>query len=195
MVEYNIRTCYKYHKCMYCNCYSNIKMCNCDKTVKPIKANHTENVLYAFTRIFDDKINPYKKTFIQTKNTLYSYGSNLEKKFTFSLCPACNSQFQRLSKKTTKSITFENSNNSNFCDKRSVIDPILLHTEEFINSQSSDDYEKYEKTQVSFTLTVKKADGKLLPGKWLTLDAFSFKKFAIQVQKYIQITMGVDDID
>ncbi|RIA90690.1 hypothetical protein C1645_737698 [Glomus cerebriforme] len=37
--------------------------------------------------------------------------------------------------------------------------------------------------------------GKLLPGKWLTLDALSFKKFAIQVQKYIRITLGVNDID
>ncbi|RIA93260.1 hypothetical protein C1645_819566 [Glomus cerebriforme] len=29
----------------------------------------------------------------------------------------------------------------------------------------------------------------------LTLDALSFKKFAIQVQKYIRITLGVNDID
>ena len=49
--------------------------------------------------------------------------------------------YQKLSnQKAAKSTIFENSNNSNFCDKNitggsSAIDPILLHTEEFINSQ------------------------------------------------------------
>ncbi|RIA96648.1 hypothetical protein C1645_857584 [Glomus cerebriforme] len=70
---------------------------------------------------------------------------------------------------------------------------------EFISSQPNDNYvkddEEIQEQQVSFTLIIKKADGKLLSGKWLTLDALSFKKFAIQVQKYIKITLGVNDID
>jgi len=49
--------------------------------------------------------------------------------------------------------------------------------------------------QVSFTLIVKKADGKLLPGKWLTLDVSSFKEFTTQVQKCIGTTVEFNDID
>jgi hypothetical protein len=59
-------------------------------------------------------------------------------------------------------------------------------------------HKKNEETQeqnISFTLIVKKVDGKLLPGKWLTLNVSTFKKFAIQVQKVIGTIMGVDDID
>lgn len=38
-------------------------------------------------------------------------------------------------------------------------------------------------------------DRKLLPGKWLTLNISTFKKFAIQVQKFIGITIGVENIN
>src|SRR2546429_6267854 len=99
MVKYNIGTCYGCRKCMYCDCFLTVKKCDCDKTVKPTKANYTKNVSYAFTRIFGEKMKLCKKTFIQTKNTDYSYGNNLKKGFIFSLCPACNSQFQKLSDK------------------------------------------------------------------------------------------------
>ncbi|PKY44570.1 hypothetical protein RhiirA4_458916 [Rhizophagus irregularis] len=40
-----------------------------------------------------------------------------------------------------------------------------------------------------------KVDRKLLPGKWLTLNISTFKKFAVQVQKFIGITIGVEDIN
>ncbi|GBB99479.1 hypothetical protein RclHR1_35350001, partial [Rhizophagus clarus] len=36
---------------------------------------------------------------------------------------------------------------------------------------------------------------KFLPEKWLTLNVSTFKKFVIQVQKSIGITVGVEDID
>ncbi|GES73789.1 hypothetical protein GLOIN_2v1769038 [Rhizophagus clarus] len=39
------------------------------------------------------------------------------------------------------------------------------------------------------------ADRKFLPEKWLTLNVSTFKKFVIQVQKSIGITVGVEDID
>jgi hypothetical protein len=101
-----------------------------------------------------------------------------------------------------------------------LFDPNFLHKEEFINPQPKDfiysqskefidlqseelsilqpNHKKNEETQeqnISFTLIVKKVDGKLLPGKWLTLNVSTFKKFAIQVQKVIGTIMGVDDID
>ncbi|CAB4382204.1 unnamed protein product [Rhizophagus irregularis] len=41
----------------------------------------------------------------------------------------------------------------------------------------------------------KKADGKLLPGKWLTLDVLTFKKFVIQIQRYVGSMVGINDID
>ena len=232
MVEYNIGTCYGCRKCMYCGYNLNVEECECDKTVKPNKKNRTKEVPYAFTRNFEHNITLRRKTFIQTKKELYSYSNNLEKKFCFTLCSICNNVYQKLSNpKTAKSIIFENSNNSNFCDKNiiggsSVIDPSLLHTEEFINfqpkkiinsqlegfrseesilqskesinSQLSNNYKKnveMQEQQISFTLIVKKMDGKLLPGKWLTFDLSTFKKFAIQIQQFIGITMGVDDID
>ena len=196
MVEYNIGTCYGCCRCLYCGYNPRVKKCECDKTVKPIKANRTENVPYAFTRIFGEKMNIHKKTFIQTKNTLHSYGSNLEKRFTFALCSACNSQFQRLTdKKTTETSASKSFNGSNFHDKK-PIEPLII-IDEFISSQPSvnEKNEKMQEQQVSFTLIVKKADGKLFPGKWLAFDTSSFKKFTTQVQKCIRTTVEVDDVD
>jgi len=191
---------------MYCGYNLNVEECECDKTVKPNKKNRTKEVPYAFTRNFEHNINLCRKTFC------------------FALCSICNNVYQKLSnQKTAKSTIFENSNNSNFCDKNiSGGSPVIdLHTEEFINSQpkkiinsqlegfrseesilrSKESINNYKKNvemqeqQISFTLIVKKADGKLLPGKWLTLNVSTFKKFAIQIQKFVGIMVGVDDID
>ncbi len=225
MVEYNIGTCYGCRKCMYCGYDLNVKECDCNKTVKPNKKNRTEKVPYAFTRNFEQNITLHRKAFIQEKKELYSYDSNLERKFSFALCSICNNVYQKLyePKSTTKKSV-----------SSPVIDPKLLHTEEFINPQpkglinyqleefidlqseefifdqkcssilrskefdnlqSSKKNEEMQEQQISFTLVVKKADGKLLPGKWLTLNVSTFKKFAIQIQKFVGITVGVNDID
>ncbi|RGB42260.1 hypothetical protein C1646_683652 [Rhizophagus diaphanus] len=216
-IDYNIGTCYRCCKCMYCSCNLNEKKCKCDKTIKPNKKNWTKEVPYAFTRTFKEDISLCKKAFIQTKKKLYSYNNSLKQKFTFTFCSICNNQFQKLSnqkiEKSTVPENFNNFNNKNSIDSfiidpnyhEEFIDPQLL--ENLINSQpevviidhqSNNTYKKNEEMreqQISFTLIVKKVDGKLLPRKWLTLNISTFKKFAVQVQKFIGITIGVEDID
>src|SRR5436305_13793177 len=126
MVEYDVGTCYGCRKCMYCGIYNlNTNECNCDKTVKPNKNNRTQSVPHTYSRISEKDTTPRKKSFIQQKNTLYSYNFDLEKRFLFTLCSSCNSNFQRLSEKKSKSISVpENSNNSSFYNKESsAIDP------------------------------------------------------------------------
>src|SRR5581483_10576258 len=157
----------------------------------------TEKVPYTFSRNFEPNMLLCKKTFLQKRNILYSYNSNFEKKFTFTFCSTCNSQFQRISNKT-KTVTPEKSTNSN---NESITSPTIIDVDKFINSQDtcsiSSENESVDLDQdeeVSFTLIVKKVDGKLLPGKWLTLIASTFKKFITQIQKYIESMIG-EEID
>lgn len=202
MVQYEIGTCYGCRKCMYCSCDLNIEKCECNKTVKPKKANRTEQVPYTFGRTFDEKLLPSKKTFIQTQNTLYSYNSNFKAKFNFTLCSTCNSQYQRLSKVTTSS---QEKDPIIIDDESTSSSAVILddnsdssHANQIITSQNEHDnlyYEKDEKKEISFTFIVKKADGKSLPGKWLTFKVLSFNEFVNQIQKYIGTIVGYDDID
>ncbi len=191
MVQYEIGTCYGCCKCMYCGCDLSIEECRCDKTIKPKRSNRTEEVPHTFSRNFELNMLLCKKTFIQKQNTLYSYNSNFEKKFTFTFCSTCNSQFQRISNKT-KIITQEKTTNSN---NESTISPAIIDIDKFINSQdtcsiSSENESVDQHEEISFTLVIKKVDGKSLPGKWLTFIASTFKKFITQIQEYIGIMIG-----
>ncbi|GET02447.1 hypothetical protein GLOIN_2v1769038 [Rhizophagus clarus] len=149
-----------------------------------------------------------RKAFIQAKKELYSYNINLKKKFTFTLCSICNNQYQKLSnnQKTEKITISENFDNSSFCDNNSI-DPSIIDSQLensnntqpeviIIDYQSNNNYKKNKEIQeISFTLIVKKVDRKLLPGKWLTLNISTFKEFAIQIQQFIGIIVGVENID
>jgi hypothetical protein len=187
---------------MYCGCNLNIKGCKCNKTVKPSKANRTTQIPYAFGRIFSDKLIFSKKNFIQTQNTLYSYNSNLEKKFNFTLCSTCNSAFQRLSA-TEATIPSQNKNTiiidddsiGSFTAVDSTFDS-TFHTNEFIDIQDDQQYDGQEKQKVSFTFIIKKADGKSLPEKWLIFENVStFEKFATQIRKCVETMMDIDNIN
>ncbi|GBC04549.1 hypothetical protein RclHR1_05730005 [Rhizophagus clarus] len=184
MVEYNIDyrigSYYGCYKCMYCSCKFNEK----------------------------EYLSLCRKAFIQAKKELYSYNINLKKKFTFTLCSICNNQYQKLSnnQKTEKITISENFDNSSFCDNNSI-DPSIIDSQLensnntqpeviIIDYQSNNNYKKNKEIQeISFTLIVKKVDRKLLPGKWLTLNISTFKEFAIQIQQFIGIIVGVENID
>jgi hypothetical protein len=175
---------------MYCGCDLSIEKCKCNKTVKPKRSNRTEEVPHTFSRNFEPNMLLCKKTLLQKQNTLYSYNSNFEKKFTFTFCSKCNSQFQRISNKT-KTIIQEKPANSN---DESITSPTIINIDNsqdtcsISNENESVDLDQDE--EISFTLIVKKVDGKLLPGKWLTLIASTFKKFITQIQKYIGSMIG-----
>jgi len=158
MVKYEIGTCYGCRKCMYCGCDLNTEKCKCNKTIKPKKSNRTKEVPHTFSRNFEPNIILCKKTFIQKQNTLYSYNIKLDKKFVFTFCSTCNSQFQRLSKATKNRTTNE-----------STISADIICIDESQDICSSEN-ESIDQQEISFTLIIKKADGKSLPGKWLTLN-------------------------
>ncbi|CAG8768611.1 17239_t:CDS:1, partial [Funneliformis caledonium] len=88
-----------------------------------------------------------------------------------------------------------NSNNE------SITSPSIIDVDKFINFQdifsTSSENESIDLDQdeeISFTLIVKKVDGKLLPEKWLTFIASTFEQFIAQIQKYIKTMIG-EEID
>ncbi|CAB4473314.1 unnamed protein product [Rhizophagus irregularis] len=188
MVKYEIGTCYGCRKCMYCGYDLNTEVCKCDKTIKPKLSNRTKVVPHSFSRNFELNMLLCKKTFIQERNTLYLYNSNFKKRFIFTFCSTCNSQFQRISNKT-KAITKD----------ESIVSSVIIDVDKIVSSQdmcsiSSENESVDQHDEISFTLIVKKVDGKQLPGKWLTFDASTFKKFVTQIQKYIETMIG-EEID
>ena len=205
MVQYEIGTCYGCRKCMYCGCDLNTIKCECNKTVKPKKANRTKQVSHTFGRTFDEKLISSKKTFIQAQSALYSYNSNFKVKFNFTLCSTCNSHYQRLSATKTTTSSQEKISIIIDDDESTSSSAIVFddnsdnsHTNQFIMSQdeSNNQYcKKNEKKEISFTFVVRKADGKSLPGKWLTFNMLSFNEFVNQIQRYVGTIVGCDNID
>ncbi|CAB5395025.1 unnamed protein product [Rhizophagus irregularis] len=112
------------------------------------------------------------------------------------------SSFQRLSKtkntapSSQETISSSQNENNITIDDDFTSSDFGFHTEKSIDFQDENNKKNEDSLkEISFTFIVKKADGKLLPGKWLTLDVLTFEKFVIQIQRYVGSMVGIDDID
>ena len=100
---YKIETYFGCQKCFYCGINLKVKICNCKKIAKPSRKNWTELVKNAFSRVFDPTSNSKQIEFIKIKNESFAYGYDLTKSFQFSFCLMCNSSYQCLADKKSKS--------------------------------------------------------------------------------------------
>ncbi|GET02356.1 hypothetical protein GLOIN_2v1769038 [Rhizophagus clarus] len=169
---------------------------------------------YTFGRTFDNSLNLNKKVYIQNQTIFYSYNVDLKKKFSFTLCSTCNSSFQRLSKtkntssSSQKTISSPQKTTSSSHNIFSQDKNIITIDDDFTNSTTTDltdksinfkneNCEENEEIlkEISFTFIIKKADERSLPRKWLTFDALTFEEFIVQIQRYVESMIGIDDID
>src|SRR5919205_998961 len=114
LTEYLIGTCLGCKKCLYCGVALSIRKrtCLCDKTIKPSKNNRTDKVKIAYPRISTPDLPLKQFEYIQEKVTHFKYSLDLNKKFNFAFCPACNSVFQRKKKSSAKCKVDSNKNDS-----------------------------------------------------------------------------------
>ncbi|GBC03685.1 hypothetical protein RclHR1_05260007 [Rhizophagus clarus] len=134
--------------------------------------------------------------------------------FSFTLCSTCNSSFQRLSKtkntssSSQKTISSPQKTTSSSHNIFSQDKNIITIDDDFTNSTTTDltdksinfkneNCEENEEIlkEISFTFIIKKADERSLPRKWLTFDALTFEEFIVQIQRYVESMIGIDDID
>ena len=103
--KYKIGTCFWCQKCLYCGIDLIKETCECKKTVKPTRTNWTARVKNTFPSVFnsDGSLDFKQLDYIKNKNECFQYGYDLTKSIQLSFCSACNSSYQRLTKKSNNS--------------------------------------------------------------------------------------------
>jgi hypothetical protein len=180
-IEYLIGTCLGCKKCLYCADELSIrkKMCSCDKTIKPGKSNRTDKVKIIYPRISTPQLSYKQLEYIQESVTRFGYSLDLNTKFHFTLCTACNSAFQRKrnsSIRKNKNNSENNSTDINETDNRNETDDKY----ELEVSEKS-----MEEQIISFNLVIKSPTGPTLPSKWLEVEASSLDDILADVHYYV----------
>ncbi|CAB4418466.1 unnamed protein product [Rhizophagus irregularis] len=203
---YKIGTCFGCQKCLYCGVNLKIEICDCNKTAKPSRKNRTDLVKNAFTRVFNPISNPKQIDFIKNKNDSFTYEFNLAKDFQFSFCSTCNSSYQRLSNKKSKSNNssqkVRTSENVIQLEENIEIINVESTTEISQESTTSDGSTFYNKSkrsnsetenedsteleiEVNYKLSIKKADEKTQGAGTLLVDVRDFENFKSEYTKLV----------
>lgn len=213
---YKIGTCFGCQKCLYCGVNLKIEICDCNKTAKPSRKNRTDLVKNAFTRVFNPISNPKQIDFIKNKNNSFAYGFDLAKGFQFSFCSTCNSSYQRLSNKKSKSNNssqkVHTSENVIQLEENIEIINVESTTEISQESTTSDGSTFYNKSkrsnsetenedsteleiEVNYKLSIKKADGTSLPAKNYSVVISELDEFLLSIQNNITALLKDEKID
>ncbi|UZO27302.1 uncharacterized protein OCT59_019503 [Rhizophagus irregularis] len=213
---YKIGTCFGCQKCLYCGVNLKIEICDCNKTAKPSRKNRTDLVKNAFTRVFNPISNPKQIDFIKNKNDSFAYGFDLAKGFQFSFCSTCNSSYQRLSNKKSKSNNssqrVRTSENVIQLEENIEIINVESTTEISQESTTSDGSTFYNKSkrsnsetenedsteleiEVNYKLSIKKADGTSLPAKNYSVIISELDEFLLSIQNNITALLKDEKID
>ena len=191
LIEYLIGTCLRCKKCLYCGDELSIRkrMCSCDKTIKPSKSNRTDKVKTIYPRILTLQLSHKQLEYIQESITQFKYSLDLNKKFHFTLCTACNSAFQR--KRDSSTLRKNRSSPENNSADMSKTD-----TDD--KNEIGDKYEVSEKSVeeqiISFNLVIKPPTGSTLPSKWLEIEVSSLDDILADVHYYVGKLTGDKEI-
>jgi hypothetical protein len=212
---YKIGVCFGCQKCLYCGIDLKVETCNCKKTVKPSRKNRTVLVKHAYSRVFDPISNPKQFDFIKIKNESFDYGYNLAKSFQFSFCSTCNSSYQRLADKKSKS-----SNNplhtskyiSQLVEETGIIDLEATSSEishetttsntssfhngsKHSNSETEDENNSDLEIEINYKLSIKQADGTFLPAKNYSVTISELDELLLAIQNNVTILLKDDEIN
>ncbi|GES74613.1 hypothetical protein GLOIN_2v1844088 [Rhizophagus clarus] len=167
----------------------------------------------AFTRVFSPISNPKQIDFIKNKIDSFAYGFDLAKGFQFSFCSTCNSSYQRLSDKKSKSNKkVRTSENVIQLEKNIEIINVESTTEISQESTMSDGSTFYNKSkcsnletenedsteleiEVNYKLSIKKADGTSLPAKNYSVIISELDEFLLSIQNNITALLKDEKID
>ncbi|GES97783.1 hypothetical protein GLOIN_2v1844088 [Rhizophagus clarus] len=151
--------------------------------------------------------------FIKNKNDSFAYKFDLAKGFQFSFCSTCNSSYQRLSDKKSKSNKkVRTSENVIQLEKNIEIINVESTTEISQESTMSDGSTFYNKSkcsnletknedsteleiEVNYKLTIKKADGTSLPAKNYSVIISELDEFLLSIQNNITALLKDEKID
>ncbi|CAB4472575.1 unnamed protein product [Rhizophagus irregularis] len=170
----------------------------------------------AFTRVFNPISNPKQIDFIKNKNDSFAYGVDLAKGFQFSFCSTCNSSYQRLSNKKSKSNNssqkVRTSENVIQLEENIEIINVESTTEISQESTTSDGSTFYNKSkrsnsetenkdsteleiEVNYKLSIKKADGTSLSAKNYSVIISELDEFLLSIQNNITALLKDEKID
>ncbi|GES78993.1 hypothetical protein GLOIN_2v944429 [Rhizophagus clarus] len=158
--------------------------------------------------------NPKQIDFIKNKNDSFAYGFDLAKGFQFSFCSTCNSSYQRLSDKKSKSnkkvrtsenviqleenieiinveSTTEISQESTMSDRLTFYNKSKCSNSETENEDSTE----LEMIEVNYKLSIKKADGTSLPAKNYSVIISELDEFLLSIQNNITALLKDEKID
>lgn len=217
---YKIGTCFGCQKCLYCGIDLKVGVCNCKKIVKPSRKNRTDLVKNAYSRVFDPTSNPKQFEFIKIKNESFGYGFNLAKSFQFSFCSTCNSSYQRLSDKKSKSNnSSQKIHTSNIpqlpqLEKQIEIidleitaseishettilpnDSLFYSRSNHNNSEIVNEDNVELELEINYKLSIKQADGTSLPAKNYSATISELDEFLLEIQNNITTLIKNEKID
>jgi hypothetical protein len=215
---YEIGTCFGCQKCLYCGINLKIETCNCQKLAKPSRKNRTDLVKNAFSRIFDPTSNPKQFEFIKSKNENFAYGFDLAKSFQFSFCTTCNSSYQRLSDKKSKSnnsasqkihiskdvpqlecnaeiIDLEATTSEASQEIITTSDISTLYNKSKHSSETENEDNTELEIEINYKLSIKQADGTSLPAKNYSVIISELDEFLFAIQNNITTLLKNKRID
>jgi hypothetical protein len=92
---YQLGSCYICSKCLYCFEIDK-ENCICDKNIRPSKVKNTLPGQQFYPRAFSPDISfSQASKLLQDANIEFQYGTDFNSSFSYTLCSACNSKYQR----------------------------------------------------------------------------------------------------
>jgi len=174
--------CFDCQLCLNCGTDNKYEFCSCNKEKKA-----KPSIKRAYSRVFKSQhANPSQAALIRTHNDLFGYNLNLDNEFSFILCSTCNSNFQRLNKRT---VTDQK--------KISIESTIGLEDSHTIEIVSADDECLSSVDKEAFNLEVKllvKSGSITNPAKWIKLPSVNYVKFSDALHKEIMSILDNENI-
>src|SRR6266498_3031536 len=193
--------CYTCQKCLYCFEPLQKNLCTCEKNIKPPKISNPKFGQQIYYRAYTpNKLLLSADLFLFAANNKFDYNNDFKRPFTYTLCGACNSKFQRLRSKDKEHQVDNNNDEPDDLDtslKGLDVENNLSSEEDTVEEDSVEEEDRIEKEdneeddieEVKVQIIVKNKNIKTPTAKFLTIQPVTYRNFVEKIDLVVQKTL------